>query len=406
MPIYIFQAKSTDGKFVKGEVEALNEAEARVKIRAQKMIPIKITARGGLNKELKKFALFKDSVSRKDLQIFTRQLAVLIGAGVPVVQSLEAMIQGARSPALGRVLEKVVEDVEKGKPLAQAMGVHGHVFDRMYVNLITAGEEGGMLDGVLNRLAEYIEKSVKMKGKIVGALWYPGAIVVVATGVIVGILVFVIPQFVAMFEGMGQELPTLTQWVINASKMVQKYWYLVIAVVVGIPLSLKTYYATENGRKILDAFILDVPIFGDLILKGSIARFTRTLSTLLQAGVRIMDSLEIAANTAGNWIIENAIQKAKTSVSKGKTLAEPLKQEKYMPNMVVQMISVGEQTGNLDTMLGKIADFYEDEVDQAANTLTSMIEPLLMVFLGGIIAVLVVAMYLPIFNMANVVGDK
>lgn len=406
MPIYIFQAKSADGKFVKGEVEALNEAEARVKIRAQKMIPIKITARAGLNKELKKFALFKDSVSRKDLQIFTRQLAVLIGAGVPVVQSLEAMIQGARSPALGRVLEKVVEDVEKGKPLAQAMGVHGHVFDRMYVNLITAGEEGGMLDGVLNRLAEYIEKSVKMKGKIVGALWYPGAIVVVATGVIVGILVFVIPQFVAMFEGMGQELPTLTQWVINASKMVQKYWYLVIAVGVGIPLSLKTYYATENGRKILDAFILDVPIFGDLILKGSIARFTRTLSTLLQAGVRIMDSLEIAANTAGNWIIENAIQKAKTSVSKGKTLAEPLKQEKYMPNMVVQMISVGEQTGNLDTMLGKIADFYEDEVDQAANTLTSMIEPLLMVFLGGIIAVLVVAMYLPIFNMANVVGDK
>jgi type IV pilus assembly protein PilC len=406
MPIYIFQAKATDGKFVKGEVEALNEAEARVKIRAQKMIPIKITARGGLNKEIKKFALFKDSVSRKDLQIFTRQLAVLIGAGVPVVQSLEAMIQGARSPALGRVLEKVVEDVEKGKPLAQAMGVHGHVFDRMYVNLITAGEEGGMLDGVLNRLAEYIEKSVKMKGKIVGALWYPGAIVVVATGVIVGILVFVIPQFVAMFEGMGQELPTLTQWVINASKMVQKYWYLVIAIVVGIPLSLKTYYATENGRKILDAFILDVPIFGDLILKGSIARFTRTLSTLLQAGVRIMDSLEIAANTAGNWIIESAIQKAKTSVSKGKTLAEPLKQEKYMPNMVVQMISVGEQTGNLDTMLGKIADFYEDEVDQAANTLTSMIEPLLMVFLGGIIAVLVVAMYLPIFNMANVVGDK
>ncbi|MBK8201565.1 MAG: type II secretion system F family protein [Bdellovibrionales bacterium] len=406
MPIYIFQAKATDGKFVKGEVEALNEAEARVKIRAQKMIPIKITARAGLNKELKKFALFKDSVSRKDLQIFTRQLAVLIGAGVPVVQSLEAMIQGARSPALGRVLEKVVEDVEKGKPLAQAMGVHGHVFDRMYVNLITAGEEGGMLDGVLNRLAEYIEKSVKMKGKIVGALWYPGAIVVVATGVIVGILVFVIPQFVQMFEGMGQELPTLTQWVINASKGVQKYWYLVIAVGVGIPLSLKTYYATENGRKILDAFILDVPIFGDLILKGSIARFTRTLSTLLQAGVRIMDSLEIAANTAGNWIIENAIQKAKTSVSKGKTLAEPLKQEKYMPNMVVQMISVGEQTGNLDTMLGKIADFYEDEVDQAANTLTSMIEPLLMVFLGGIIAVLVVAMYLPIFNMANVVGDK
>lgn len=405
MPTYIFQAKAADGRFVKGEVEAANEAEARVKIRAQKMIPIKIAGQSKVTQKAKKASFFGDKVGPKDLQVFTRQFSVLIGAGVPVVQSLEAMIQGARSPALGRVLEKVVEDVEKGKQLAQAMALHGNVFDRMYVNLVTAGEEGGVLDGVLNRLAEYIEKSVKMKGKIMGALWYPGAIIIVAFAVITGILVFVIPQFVKMFEGTGQELPALTQLVIDASEFVQQYWYLVITVLIGVPVGLKFYYGTDDGRKQMDTVFLEIPIFGDLILKGSIARFTRTLSTLLQAGVRIMDSLEIAANTAGNWVVESAIQRAKTSVSKGKTLAEPFKQEKHMPNMVVQMISVGEQTGNLDTMLGKIADFYEDEVEQAANTLTSMIEPLLMVFLGGVIAVLVIAMYLPIFNMANVVGD-
>lgn len=405
MAVYNFQAKATDGKFVKGEVDAANEAEARVKIRAQKMIPIKVTARGTEEVKKRGLKLFGEKVSPKDLQVFTRQFAVLIGAGVPVVQSLEALIQGARSPAMGRALEKIVDDVEKGKQLAQAMATQPHVFDRMYVNLITAGEEGGVLDGVLNRLAEYIEKSVKLKGKIMGALWYPGAIVVVATAVIIGILVFVIPQFQDMFKGLGQDLPALTQWVIDASEFVKGAWYVVMAIMIGGPIGFNMYYSSSSGKKVCDAIFLDVPIFGDLILKGSVARFTRTLSTLLQAGVRIMDSLEIAANTAGNWVIENAILKAKDSVSKGKTLAEPLKAEKHMPNMVVQMISVGEQTGNLDTMLGKIADFYEDEVEQAAETLTSMIEPLLMVFLGGIIAVLVVAMYLPIFNLASVVAD-
>jgi len=405
MAVYNFQAKATDGKFVKGEVDAANEAEARVKIRAQKMIPIKVTARGTEEVKKRGLKLFGEKVSPKDLQVFTRQFAVLIGAGVPVVQSLEALIQGARSPAMGRALEKIVDDVEKGKQLAQAMATQPHVFDRMYVNLITAGEEGGVLDGVLNRLAEYIEKSVKLKGKIMGALWYPGAIVVVATAVIIGILVFVIPQFQDMFKGLGQDLPALTQWVIDASEFVKGAWYVVMAIMIGGPIGFNMYYSSSSGKKVCDAIFLDVPIFGDLILKGSVARFTRTLSTLLQAGVRIMDSLEIAANTAGNWVIENAILKAKDSVSKGKTLAEPLKAEKHMPNMVVQMISVGEQTGNLDTMLGKIADFYEDEVEQAAETLTSMIEPLLMVFLGGIIAILVVAMYLPIFNLASVVAD-
>ncbi|MCB0363195.1 MAG: type II secretion system F family protein, partial [Bdellovibrionales bacterium] len=259
MPTYIFQAKAADGRFVKGEVEAANEAEARVKIRAQKMIPIKIAGQSKVTQKAKKASFFGDKVGPKDLQVFTRQFSVLIGAGVPVVQSLEAMIQGARSPALGRVLEKVVEDVEKGKQLAQAMALHGNVFDRMYVNLVTAGEEGGVLDGVLNRLAEYIEKSVKMKGKIMGALWYPGAIIIVAFAVITGILVFVIPQFVKMFEGTGQELPALTQLVIDASEFVQQYWYLVITVLIGVPVGLKFYYGTDDGRKQMDTVFLEIP---------------------------------------------------------------------------------------------------------------------------------------------------
>ena len=405
MPVYVFQAKATDGKFLKGEVEANNEAEARIKIRAKKMIPIKLANKAIAEKKAAKSGgLFKDTVSPKDLQVFTRQFAVLIGAGVPVVQSLEALIQGARSPAMGRALEKIVDEVEKGKQLAHSMAGQPHIFDRMYVNLVTAGEEGGVLDGVLNRLAEYIEKSVKIKGKITGALWYPGAIVIVASLVIAGILVFVIPQFQEMFRGLGHELPALTQWVIDASNLLQKYWYIAIAILIGVPIAIRTYYKTPDGRKVLDEILIDSPVFGDLILKGAIARFTRTLSTLLQAGVRIIDSLEIAGNTAGTWAVEQTIIRSKESVSTGKTLAEPLKNDKRMPTMVVQMISVGEQTGNLDTMLGKIADFYEDEVEQAAETLTSLIEPLLMVFLGGIIAVLVIAMYLPIFNMASVVG--
>lgn len=405
MPIFIFQAKGVNGKFVKGEVDANDETEARVKIRAQKMIPIKVMPRGAKNTTFKGINLFRDKVKPKDLQVFTRQFSVLIKAGVPVVQSLETLTQGARSPSMGGTLKKVVEDVERGKLLAQAMSKQPHVFNRMYINLITAGEEGGVLDSVLDQLSDYIEKSVKMRGKIMGALWYPAAIIVVAFAVIIGILVFVVPQFVDMFESMGQELPMITQLVIQSSKLVQKNWYIVVGLLVSIPIGIRAYYNTSGGRQAIDSSILSIPIFGDLILKGAIARFTRTLSTLLQSGVRIMDALEIAANTSENWVIENAIMKARNSVSKGRALAEPLTQEKHIPNMVVQMISVGEQTGNLDAMLDKIADFYEDEVEQAAEALTSMIEPILMVFLGGIIAILVVSMYLPIFNMANLVSE-
>jgi type IV pilus assembly protein PilC len=403
MATFNFQAKTMEGKFVKGEVEAGSETEARVKIRAQKLMPLKVVTKGGtpLNLNIK---LFEDSVKSKDLQVFTRQFAVLISAGVPVVQSLQALIGSARSSGMANAIRKIVDEVERGKRLGDALGSQPKVFDRMYVNLVRAGEEGGVLDTILVRLADYIEKSVKMRAKIVGALFYPAAIVVVATLVVAGILIFVIPNFVKVFQGAHMQLPMMTVFVITASNTLARYWYIILAIFVGIPFGIRAYYRTEDGRKVLDPILLKIPVFGTLIQKSSVARMCRTLATLLAAGVRIMEALDIAGQTCGNWVIEKAMIDCREAVSKGRSLAEPLRKVKAVPNMVTQMISIGEQTGNLDQMLSKVADFFEDEVDVAADALTSMIEPLLMVFLGGIIAVIVIAMYLPIFNMASAVG--
>jgi len=407
VPIFEFQAKTDDGRVVRGELNAANESEARIRMRAQRLTPLRLDVKkgaGGKGFDMKKLAMFGDSVSQKDLQVFTRQFAVLVGAGVPIVQSLEAMARGARSAGMSNVLALVVNDVERGRRLADALGARPTVFDRLYVNLVKAGEEGGVLETVLNRLAQYIETSVKLKGKVKSALFYPIAVIVVAIIVIAFIMVFVVPKMSAMFTQSGQELPALTQWVIDASTFFQHYWYMIFAVMIAIPMSLKMYYDTEAGRKVLDAIFIEVPVFGDLIKKSAIARFARTLSTLLSSGVRIIDALEISSATTGNWMVEKAILETKDAVSRGKTLAEPLMKIPYFPNMVTQMISIGEQTGNIDQMLSKVADFYEDEVENATEAMTSLLEPLLMVVLGAIIAVIVVAMYLPIFNMANTVS--
>jgi type IV pilus assembly protein PilC len=315
------------------------------------------------------------------------------------------MARGARSPGMTNILQLVVSDVERGRRLADALSARPTVFDRLYVNLVKAGEEGGVLETVLNRLAEYIETSVKLKGKVKSALFYPVAVIIVAFVVVGFIMVFVVPKMSAMFQQSGQELPALTVMVINASNFFQHYWYIIFATLVAIPMFIKMYYDTEDGRKVLDAVIIEVPVFGDLIKKSAIARFSRTLSTLLASGVRIIDALEIASATTGNWMVEKAILETKDAVSRGKTLAEPLMKISYFPNMVTQMISIGEQTGNIDQMLSKVADFYEDEVENATEAMTSLLEPLLMVVLGAIIAVIVVAMYLPIFNMANTISN-
>ncbi|MBX3022109.1 MAG: type II secretion system F family protein [Bdellovibrionales bacterium] len=405
MATFEFHAKAEDGRIVKGELDAANEAEARIRMRAQRLTPLRMEVKRKSGASAVKLNLFGDSVSMKDLQVFTRQFAVLVGAGVPIVQSLEAMSKGARSAGMTNVLQQVTGDVERGRRLADALASRPAVFDRLYVNLIKAGEEGGVLETVLNRLAAYIETTVRLRGKVKGALVYPIAIVIVAIVVIAFIMIFVVPKMSAMFTQSGQKLPALTQIVINCSNFVQSYWYLLVAVLVAVPMVIKLYYETENGRKTCDSIFIEVPVFGDLIKKSAIARFSRTLSTLLASGVRIIDALEISSATTGNWMIEKALIETKEAVSRGKTLAEPLTKIKYFPNMVTQMISIGEQTGNIDQMLSKVADFYEDEVENATDALTSLMEPILMVVLGGIIAIIVVAMYLPIFNLANTIGQ-
>lgn len=402
MASFLFQAKTAEGKVVKGEVAAASEAEARVKLRAQKLLPLQLMPKG--TPVVKTTAKTFGRVEAKELQVFTRQFAVLIASGVPVVQSLEAMIGGGRSANMNNTLRAIVAEVGQGKRLAETMKKHPQIFDGMYTNLVHAGEESGKLEAVLERLAGYIEKSVKLKGKIKGAMFYPIAVLVVSFLVISGILWFVIPKFVEIFASSGMTLPWLTQQVVNASEIFKSYWYLFIGVAIAIPLLLGQYYKTEDGRKTMDSFFLKIPLFGDLLIKGAVARFSRTMSTMLSAGVKIIEAIDIAAGTSGNYVIEQVLLSSKESINKGRTFSEPIKKSKYIPEMVGQMIQVGEQTGALDSMLDKVANFYEEEVEQATDALTSVIEPIMMVFLGGIIAVLVIAMYLPIFSMAGAAG--
>ncbi|MEK6554816.1 MAG: type II secretion system F family protein, partial [Bdellovibrionota bacterium] len=298
----------------------------------------------------------------------------------------------------------IITDVGAGKRLAETMKKHPQIFDQMYTNLVNAGEESGKLDTVLDRLAGYIEKSVKLKAKLKGAMFYPIAVLAVSALVISGILWFVIPKFVEIFQSSGMQLPWLTQKVVDGSDYFKNHWYLFVGAAFLIPMAFRQYYATDDGKRTLDSFFLKIPVFGDLIIKGGIARFARTMSTMLAAGVKIIEAIDIAAGTTGNWVVEQTFLTTKESINKGKTFSEPLKKAKFLPEMVSQMIAVGEQTGSLDAMLDKVANFYEEEVEQATDAMTSVIEPIMMVFLGGIVAVLVIAMYLPIFGMAGAAG--
>ena len=409
MAKFLFEAKNIAGKEMRVEVEAGNEAEARVKIRAQRLVPIRVVgpSAAGVPAAAPKKSLFSGGggrVKAKDLQIFTRQLATLISSGIPILQAIDTLAQSTRSPALTTALKTIVIDISRGKRLADALGEHPKVFSRFFVNMVRAGEESGNLDAILSRLASYIEKSVKLQGKVLGAMIYPVVVLIIAGLVVTGLLVFVIPKFQAFFVSMKGELPALTKGVIAASDFFVSNWYIVLGIVVGTVYSIGAYYQSESGRKVCDAILIDVPLFGTLLQKSAVARFTRTLSTLLGSGVGIMEALDISAKTVGNSVVEAAIQRSRDSITAGKSLTVPLTKEKYIPKMVTQMIGVGEQTGNLDQMLGRIADFYEDEVDIAVGALTTIIEPLMMVMLGAIIAVLVVSMYLPIFNMAGSVG--
>lgn len=345
-------------------------------------------------------------INSKDLQIFTRQFATLINAGIPIVDSIKILGDGTSHLVIKEVSSRLRLALEQGKRLSEAMLLFPRIFDRLYCNMIRAGEEAGILDTILLRLAVYIEKAEKIKSQVKGAMIYPIIILSVAACVIAAILLFVVPQLQELFASAGGELPALTQMVIVASDAVKNYWYILIGAVGIVVVGLQKWFETESGSRFLDISMLKIPVLSDLVLKSSIARMTRTLSTLLAAGVGVVEALEIAAKTSGNYVVEMTLLRCKESVIQGKSLAAPLGREKLIPDMVSQMIGVGEQSGTIDQMTGKIADFYEEEVEVAVKNLTSVIEPILMVFLGVIIAVLVVAMYLPIFKMGEVIGGQ
>ncbi len=403
MPIFVYQAKSVDGRNVKGSIEAANDTEARIKLRAQRLIPTKMTAVEKKN-YFAGLENFRSRVPPKDLQIFTRQFATLVNSGIPIVQSIEILAGASSNPVLASALNKIKEDIEGGKKLGEAIAAHPRIFDRLYVNLLKAGEESGSLDLILERLAAYIEKAIKIKNKVAGAMYYPAGILLVAGIVIYVILAFVIPKFEELFKSSGQDIPWLTQQVVNLSHIMVDYWYLIFGGIFGTAYAFMVYYRSEDGRATCDNIFIRTPLVGSLIQKSAIARFTRTFSTMISCGVPILEGLDISAKVVGNAVLENTFLRAKEVISQGKSIVIPLAKDPFVPDMMVQMIGVGEQTGALDTMLGKIADFYEEEVEYAVSAMTSMIEPIMMVFLGGIIAVLVIAMYLPIFNLASGFG--
>jgi type IV pilus assembly protein PilC len=347
---------------------------------------------------------FGGKVKDKDLTVFTRQIATMINAGLPLVQSLEVLASQQPNKQFKRILTKIREDVEGGSTFAASLKQHPTVFTPLYMSMVEAGEAGGFLDTVLNRLAGYIEKSMTLRRKVKGAMIYPATIITVAVAVVIFLLIFVIPTFKALFEGFGAALPLPTRIVLELSRLVKTHLLAALGTLVGAVFGLRFYYRTEKGKKVIDSLLLRLPIIGQLIRKVSVAKFTRTLGTLVSSGVPILDGLNITARVAGNKVVEEAILKTRSSIAEGKTIADPLGASGIFPPMVVQMISVGEQTGALDAMLAKIADFYDAEVDQAVSNLTTLLEPIMIVFLGVVVGGVIIAMYLPIFKLVTVIG--
>ena len=402
MPVYTWEGRTRQGTTKKGVMEAASEAAVMAQLRAQMITPIGVKAKakdllGGLD-------LFKAGPNTRDLVIFTRQFATMIDAGLPLVQCLA--IQGEQQAKAGfkAVILGVKAEVEQGSTFADALGKHPKVFDDLYVNLVRAGEVGGILDTILNRLAQYMEKADKLKRKVKGAMVYPSAILVVSIGVITLLLVKVIPVFKKMFEEFGGALPAPTQMVVDLSAFMQQWILFILAGMAAVVFGF--FWARRRMRQFRyrsDAVFLKLPVFGALLRKVAVARFSRTLGTMISSGVPILEALDICARTAGNLVIESALVKTRTAISEGRTIAEPLEASGVFPGMVVQMIAVGEATGAMDQMLAKIADFYDDEVDAAVDALTALLEPIMMVFLGGTVGGMLVAMYLPIFKIAEAV---
>ncbi|MEP6887530.1 MAG: type II secretion system F family protein [Nitrospirales bacterium] len=405
MATFAYVGKTRHGAVKKGEVIAKTRDEAIEQLRKLNVgvtsLQEKVLSEGLLAR------LSGTGIKDKDLVVFTRQFSTMINAGLPLVQCLDILSTQSENKFLGKAVGGIKLDVEGGSTFADALKRHPKVFDDLYVNMVHAGEVGGLLDTILLRLAKHIEKAMKLKSAIKSAMVYPSAIIGVAVIVITILMIWVIPIFAKMFMEMSGGkvgLPGPTQFVINLSEFMQSYIVYIVIALGGIIYGVKRYYATANGRIVIDRLLLKMPVVGELIRKASVATFTRTLGTLITSGVPIMDGLMITAKTSGNKIVEHAILEARQSISGGKTLADPLSKSAVFPKMVTHMISVGESTGALDAMLGKIADFYDDEVDQAVASLTALLEPVMMVFLGVVIGFIVIAMYLPIFKMASVIG--
>lgn len=402
MPVFLWEGTTRKDEVKKGEMEAADEAALRALLRKQGFKSIEVKAKP---KDLMEYLPFlAGSVKEKEVVVFCRIFSTMINAGLPLIQCLDLLAQQEQNKTFSKIIRSIKEDIEGGTSLTDALKKYPKVFDDLFVNLIAAGEAGGILDVVLGRLSNYLEKAMKLKAKVKSAMTYPIAVLVISFAVIALLLVKVIPTFQQMFESSGAELPGPTAAVVAMSKFAQAYWWVIVAVIIAFVIILRQVYKTEKGRWMIDSAILKAPVFGPVMKKVAVARFSRTMATMMSSGVPILEGLNIVSKSAGNVVVEDALMKTRQAISEGRSIAEPLSETGIFPPMVVQMISVGEATGALDSMLNKIADFYDDEVDAAVEAMTSLLEPVMMVFLGGVVGGMIIAMYLPIFKMASVVG--
>jgi type IV pilus assembly protein PilC len=406
MPTFLWEGKTAQGKIIRDEIEASSREAVFAILRDRRIRPIpnRIREKGmGMDKEIR-IPGFGESVKPKDVAVFTRQFATMIDAGLPIVQCLSILGEQTQNKTFRRTLQTIRKDVEGGTTLAEGLKKHPKIFDDLYVNMVEAGEMGGALNTILNRIALFIEKATKLKKKVKGAMIYPCSIIAVAIIVVAILMLFVIPVFAELYGGMGKALPAPTQITINISNWFVAYWYVIFGSMFGVAVAISMYYKTAQGRMNIDRMLLRLPIVGDLLRKVAVARFTQNMAILLSSGVPILDGLAITARTAGNKVVEKAIMESRISISQGRNIADPLKESKVFPPMVCQMVAVGETTGGLDTMLRKVSELYEEEVDDAVANLTALMEPMIMVVLGVILGGLVISMYLPIFQLGSVIS--
>lgn len=402
MPVFVFRGRNTKtNQHVSGERFSSSSQVLAAALRREQILPSSILEKKAAAWNVE---LFKRGVSQDEVAIFTRQFSVMLDAGLPLVQCIDAMAQQNPNPTFKEILEQIRGDVESGSTLSDAMAKHPKAFNSLYTNMIAAGETGGILDTILQRLAQFIEKIVKLKRALRSAMVYPAVILSIAV-IVVGIILWkVVPVFRTLFEGFNVELPLLTRIVIAASNFIQSYAVFIAAFIFAASIGARSYYRTDKGRHIIDALFLKIPVIGDVIRKIAVARFTRTLATLLSSGVPILECMDITARTAGNALLEDAVKQTRKSIEEGKTMAEPMKASGFFPAMVIQMVSVGESTGEMDTMLIKVADYYEDEVDVIVASMLTILEPIMLVFLGGMVGGIVIAMYMPLFKLIQVLS--